>query len=286
MPLKILILAAGYGTRLQRDIIADQNRGYAHLLNIPKALLPLGPNNYPLITHWLNIFRDVKIEISSLVHVVTNNRFYDKFLTWATQNGIPSTNVITDGTDTNETRIGAVGDIAFAVEHFGWTNEELLIIGGDTLFLKSFSFESVLRMFIENFQEASLVTTYCVSDDEMSNVGILALKDDEKQAKEGKVLLKIQYFLEKPSAQNTSSRYACPCFYFLRSKVVRLIRDFLEQSKDKGEALEERDATGKFIAWVINECHETFYGFRVEGRIDVGNLESYISARNYFSANY
>ena len=38
----VLILAAGYGTRLQRDIQNDITGKYSHLKGLPKALLPIG----------------------------------------------------------------------------------------------------------------------------------------------------------------------------------------------------------------------------------------------------
>jgi NDP-sugar pyrophosphorylase family protein len=38
----VLILAAGYGTRLARDIAEDTSGRYAHLAEVPKPLLPIG----------------------------------------------------------------------------------------------------------------------------------------------------------------------------------------------------------------------------------------------------
>lgn len=49
---KALVLAAGYGTRLGRDIEADQSGKFAHLKGVPKPLLPIGGK--PLITRWMN----------------------------------------------------------------------------------------------------------------------------------------------------------------------------------------------------------------------------------------
>lgn len=40
--MKALILAAGYGTRLARDIENDASGRYANLLGVPKPLLPIG----------------------------------------------------------------------------------------------------------------------------------------------------------------------------------------------------------------------------------------------------
>ena len=47
--MKVIILAAGYGTRLQKDII--DNATYNHLRGLPKPLVPL--NSKPLINYWL-----------------------------------------------------------------------------------------------------------------------------------------------------------------------------------------------------------------------------------------
>lgn len=50
-----VVLAAGYGSRLHRDIVSDPTQQYANLLNTPKALLPVG--GVPLLDHWIRAFR-------------------------------------------------------------------------------------------------------------------------------------------------------------------------------------------------------------------------------------
>lgn len=49
--MKAVILAAGYGTRLQRDIVKDQSGRFEHLKGVAKPLLPVG--DCALISHWL-----------------------------------------------------------------------------------------------------------------------------------------------------------------------------------------------------------------------------------------
>ena len=39
--MKALILAAGYGTRLEKEIKLDPSGKYSHLIIIPKPLLPI-----------------------------------------------------------------------------------------------------------------------------------------------------------------------------------------------------------------------------------------------------
>jgi len=52
--------------------------------------------------------------------------------------------------------------------------------------------------------------------------------------------------------------------------------------KKKEEPLEHRDATGKFLAWLINEQKMNFVAWKVNKRIDVGTLQSFREARQYF----
>ena len=49
--MKAVILAAGYGTRLQRDVENDKTERFKHLLGIAKPLLPVG--HCALISHWI-----------------------------------------------------------------------------------------------------------------------------------------------------------------------------------------------------------------------------------------
>ena len=63
----VLILAAGYGTRLDRDLLSPSGIGYQHLIGTPKPLLPLG--NKPLLSYWMEIImmhkqlRDVHVAV-------------------------------------------------------------------------------------------------------------------------------------------------------------------------------------------------------------------------------
>ena len=52
--MKALILAAGYGTRLARDLDSCASE-YPHLVGVPKPLLPV--SGCPLITHWIHMLQ-------------------------------------------------------------------------------------------------------------------------------------------------------------------------------------------------------------------------------------
>ena len=51
--MKVLILAAGYGTRLARDLQTEEGKPYQHLVGVSKPLLPIGGK--PLINHWMSL---------------------------------------------------------------------------------------------------------------------------------------------------------------------------------------------------------------------------------------
>lgn len=67
--MKAVILAAGYGTRLQRDIENDFGNGnFKHLGGIAKPLLPVGP--CALISHWVQAL--TKTRCVDTVYVVVS----------------------------------------------------------------------------------------------------------------------------------------------------------------------------------------------------------------------
>ena len=69
--MKAVILAAGFGTRLQRDIENDTSGNYSHLKGVPKPLLPIG--NKPLLTHWVDMLKGITLIDQVFVMVSTNS---------------------------------------------------------------------------------------------------------------------------------------------------------------------------------------------------------------------
>ena len=67
--MKAIVLCAGFGTRLERDLLNDESGQYKHLIGVPKPLLPIG--GMPLITHWARIIHDVP-DIDTAYIVVCN----------------------------------------------------------------------------------------------------------------------------------------------------------------------------------------------------------------------
>ncbi|XP_012706521.3 glucose-1-phosphate thymidylyltransferase [Fundulus heteroclitus] len=265
--MKAVILAAGYGTRLQRDVSADRSGRFAHLVGVPKPLLPVG--RFPLITHWVRALN--RSRTVDGIYVVTNALHQAEFLRWAEE--FPEVQVLSDQTRTNDERLGAVACLQLAIKHFN-IQDHVVVIGGDTLFREDFSLGAVAEKFCglqASSEDGCLVLSYQCGDRETQKYGILEVDRD----------LRVLRMKEKPEPSETESRRACPCFYVFSRGTLPLLDSFLQEKKDA--PLEEKDAPGNFLSWLIQR--KPVYVHEVSGRFDVGNLPAYLECERYFREN-
>jgi dTDP-glucose pyrophosphorylase len=220
--MKALILAAGYATRLRP--LTD---------SVPKQLLPVGGR--PMVDWILDKLREAEIDD---VHLVTNGRFAGDFERWAAGKGVVVHN---DGTDTNETRLGAIGDIQF-VQTNADLDDDLLVIAGDNLFDYS------LRDYIDFWGKrsgSSAVALYDVGDLELAKqYGIVTLDEDDR----------IVGFVEKP-ADPPTTLCATATYLYARAHAA-LVGTYLEGGNPP-------DQPGHFVAWLHRR--EPVYGYRATG---------------------
>ena len=134
--MKAIILAAGYATRL-----------YPLTKNFPKPLLEVGGKT--ILDHLLEQIK-VIADIDG-VYVVTNRRFYGHFADWARANRAVHTGgeieVLNDGTTSNDDRLGAVGDIQFAIDARDIA-DDVLVLAADNILL--FSLQTLVNIFKSN----------------------------------------------------------------------------------------------------------------------------------------
>ncbi|XP_071812038.1 mannose-1-phosphate guanylyltransferase catalytic subunit beta-like isoform X2 [Apostichopus japonicus] len=215
--MKALILAAGYGTRLQRDLKNDESGNYKQLLNVPKPLLPIG--SLPLSSHLMKMLNKTSNKIDK-VYLVCNKFYHNQFLQWAEE--WPDLEIICDGSLSNEDRPGAVGCISLAINSAS-IQDDLLVLGGDTLFHEDFKIEEFIDCFERQSKKGSagLVTTVICTDEDTWKTGIVEVEEDGK----------ISSFLEKVGPEATSSRLSVPCFYLLSKSSLHQIGNFLEETK-------------------------------------------------------
>lgn len=117
--MKAIILAAGYATRL-----------YPLTKNQPKPLLEVGGKS--ILDHIIE--KMDQVEALDEVFIVTNEKFSAHFTDWSKQaNYRVKLTVVNDGTLSNETRLGAIGDIQFVIDNQE-VNDDLMIVAGDNLF--------------------------------------------------------------------------------------------------------------------------------------------------------
>ena len=90
--MKVILLGAGYGTRLERDLKSDQTEEHSSLIGVPKPLLPIG--KYPLATHWMrnidNIpeINEVYVVVSIVINMYIKNKHAAKAAQYSTIGGM------------------------------------------------------------------------------------------------------------------------------------------------------------------------------------------------------
>ena len=233
--MKCLILAAGYATRL-----------YPLTENFPKPLLPVAGKT---ILDWL-VDDIAETGLCDGFVVISNHKFAHHFDAWAKTKNLPIT-VLDDGTETNETRLGAVRDVELAINKLA-LDEELFVIAGDNLL--SFS----LRGFMEYAREkgASAIMRYFEPDRaRLLKCGVVTVDGEDRVTK----------MTEK--SPNPETNWCCPPFYYYSRRAAGLVSDAIADGCGT-------DAPGSFIAWLSER--ESVYAMEMPGsRFDVGNLEGY-----------
>lgn len=232
--MKCLILAAGYATRL-----------YPLTENFPKPLLTVGNKT---ILDWLLEDIDKSGVVDEYV-VISNHRFVQHFQEWAEKHTLPIT-VLDDGTESNETRLGAVRDVQFAIEELGLT-DDLLVIAGDNLL--DFSLVGFIR-YQQEKQTTCIMRYWEESEEKLRKTGVAVVDDEDR----------IVDMEEKPA--EPKSHWCTPPFYIYKASDVGLVKVGIESGCGV-------DAPGSFIAWLSTQT--VVHAYLMPGkRYDIGNLQS------------
>lgn len=233
--MKCIILAAGYATRL-----------YPLTENFPKPLLDVGGKT---ILDWLVDDIDTVHVIDRYV-VISNDKFAGQFEHWA-EGKEQNITVVNDGTKTNETRLGAVRDIQFAVDKLS-LNDDLLIIAGDNVL--DFSLTQFIR-YAQEKQASCIMRYYEDSVEKLQKCGVVEIDKSDR-------ILSME---EKPP--EPKSHWCCPPFYYY----TRLASKRIPEAIASGCGT---DAPGSLVAWLSGVS--TVYAMEMPGkRFDVGNLAGY-----------
>jgi len=233
--MKCLILAAGYATRL-----------YPLTENFPKPLLKVQNKT---ILDWLVDDIDRSGLVDTYV-VISNHKFAHHFETWA-KTKKQKILVVDDGTASNETRLGAVKDIQFAIEKLN-LDDDMLVIAGDNLL--DFSL-SGFAQYAKEKKTSCIMRYYEPDEQKLKKCGVVSVDETDR----------ILNMAEKP--QKPESHWCCPPFYYYTKADAKLVKIGIEAGCGT-------DAPGSYIAWLCSQT--TVYAMEMPGhRYDIGNLESY-----------
>ncbi len=244
--MKVIILAAGYGTRL-----------YPLTENTPKPLLLI--KEKPLLNYLLEKVKDFD-NLNEII-VVSNDKFYSDFCQWrkTIKNLSCALTIINDETKTPEDRLGSIGDIEFVLKKMSLA-EDILVIGGDNLFDYS----------LNDFM------VFCRKKSPQATIGLFDIKDKNQAKLFGVVGLgkdsQITSFEEKPAVPKSS--LIAMCLYYFPKNSLHLFKDYLQSVK-------KSDTAGEYINWLSRQ--EAVYGYTFNGQwFDVGSFESYRKAQEFF----
>lgn len=243
--MKAILLGAGYATRL-----------YPLTKDKAKPLLEVAGKT---ITDHI-VEKIVQVPEVDEIIIVTNDKFAHQFEEWVDQaNYDMQFTVVNDGTLTNETRLGAIGDIQFVIDQLN-IQDDLLILAGDNLF--EFSLADFVSFAKEHDSDA-LAMYYEANLDQLKRNGTATF--DENQT--------VIDFIEKP--ENPTYHHCVPTFYVLKESTLPLIQAYLDEGNNP-------DAPGNFIPYLIQQNDVKAFVFEGK-RYDIGTIDSYHKVQEIFS---
>ena len=246
--MKVLILAAGYATRL-----------YPLTLTQPKPLLPVA--GQPMIEYVLDNL--APIGGIDRVYVVTNAKFAGHFQKWsetyrASKSKLDFT-IVNDGSTDDSNKLGAIGDMNLVITREK-IQDDLIVVAGDNLFSQS----------LEDFGR------HC----RKSNAPVLAVYDVgslEEIKKYNSITLdaagKITFFEEKPKAP-TSTLTGIALYYYPKA-VLPLVQKYVAEGNNP-------DQPGRLVQWLYTRTPVSTW--RVPGIwFDIGSKDSLEEANKIFA---
>jgi len=240
--MKAIILAAGYGTRLH-PITLDK----------PKAFVDV--NGKPIIDYIIEKINE--IEDVDEIFIVTNNKFFYSFEEWKDKTPTnKSLVIVNDNTNSNEERLGALGDLLFVLDKEK-IEEDILLVASDNLF------DFDLKEMVSRAEKKDMIGVYEIDSDEIKKYGVIEIDDNNK-------IIGMQ---EKP--QEPKTNLASTGVYLFRKGTLNLMRKY----KDEGGNIE---GPGYFLEWLHK--HKDIYCHVFRGKwFDIGSLEVLERAKKAFA---
>ena len=242
--MKAVLLAAGYATRLH-PLTRDR----------AKPLLEVGGR--PILSHILE--RVLELPGLSEVVVVGNAKFSGQLRAWAEGAACPvPLRILDDGSRDDAGKLGASGDLAFALREVPLAGEDLVVAAGDNL----------LGGDLRPLQAAFLATrrpTLVVREEEPrrgpSPYNEVTLQGD-----------RVVGFVEKPARQTRP--LSAIALYFYPPEIEGFLRRYLAEGGNP-------DAPGYFVEWLVGRTDVRAVRYAGDW-FDIGSLETLEAARARF----
>ncbi len=170
--------------------------------------------------------------------------------------------VVDDGTETNDTRLGAVCDLLYAMDKLH-IDDDLLVVAADNLLF--FSFQEFVD-FAKEKQTSCIMCHEQPSIEKLQRTGVVELDANNK----------VLGMEEKP--QVPKSHWAVPPFYIYLKKDLDLVRHSVENGCGK-------DAPGNLAHYMVE--HTTMHAWPMSaGRFDIGSLDTYYEAQRLYGGEH
>lgn len=245
--MKLIILAAGYATRL-----------YPLTLSQPKPLLPVAGK--PMMEHVVDNIATIRA--IDHAYIVTNAKFATHFENWAKTYSRPdlhfSFTTVNDGSTDDSNKLGAIGDLHLVLTKFD-VNDDVIVIGGDNLFSHD------LAGFGDYCQKKNAPVTgvYDVGDlEQIKKYNAIEIDENDR----------IEFFEEKPKVPR-STLTGIALYYYPRT-TLPLIYQYIAEGNNP-------DQPGRLVQWLYPRV--PFYAWKVPGLwYDVGSIETLEEANRVF----
>lgn len=242
--MKNIVIAAGYATRL-----GELTK------NFPKPLLKIGENT--ILGRMLDDIDKIP-EIDEHI-IITNHKFAGIFEEWASgQKYTKPVTIVDDGTETNDTRLGAVCDLLFAMDKLK-IDDDMLVVAADNILF--FSFQEFVD-FAKTKGTSCIMCHEQPSIEKLQRTGVIVIDDNDK-------VLNME---EKP--QEPKSHWAVPPFYIYLKKDLEKVRHSVENGCGK-------DAPGNLAHYMVEQVDMHAWKMTA-GRFDIGSLDTYKEACEKF----
>ncbi len=245
--MKLIILAAGYATRL-----------YPLTLNQPKPLLPVAGK--PMLEHVLDNIATVRS--IDQAYVVTNAKFAGHFEKWAAGYSRPNLNfgftIVNDQSTDDSNKLGAIGDMHLVMTT-QQIDDDIIVVGGDNLFSNDLADFGV---YCEQ-KKSPVTAVYDVGDlEEIKKYNSIEIDEDNR----------ITYFEEKPKVPK-STLTGIALYYYPKSSLP-LIHQYISEGNNP-------DQPGRLVQWLYTRV--PFYVWKVPGLwYDIGSIETLEEANQVF----